>query len=233
MSANENSGITKVEDFKSKFLIDFVKLLMENTKSYYIMQLEVMTKNQKEYQMELQTKSREYLGNLIKAKTIGERHKISQMSVRENIHIERPVTKLEVMPKPVPKLITIPLPRMPEKFAYLRPTADSNVTIDLDKLNPLIQDNAVNFIECAGPGERVRVKTNEFRTTEIILSKEEIMEIVNKFSKESRIPYSEGLYNVVFGRLILSADISESIGTKFTITKMSAPRNVPVPMRSY
>ena len=51
-------------------------------------------------------------------------------------------------------------------------------------------------------------------------SKEEIEEIIKKFSETAKIPVHEGVFKVVVGKLIFSAVISNIIGSKFIIRKM-------------
>jgi hypothetical protein len=60
MAENQNSDFNEAEKFKVRFLRDFVKLIIQNTKPYYIMQLEMMTQNQKEEKIEFQTKTHLY-----------------------------------------------------------------------------------------------------------------------------------------------------------------------------
>jgi len=58
------------------------------------------------------------------------------------------------------------------------------------------------------------------KKTGIILDKEEIDNIIQRFSRETKIPVQEGIFKVVAGRLIFLAIISEIVGSKFTIKKM-------------
>jgi len=123
------------------------------------------------------------------------------------------------------QILFIPEPTLPKHLEYLKPTATTqteNVEIDLGKLNPLLKDSAVKIIE-GSPDERVRVMgTMGTRVTDIFLSKEDIESIINKFSEVSKIPTVEGIYRVVVGNLNLSAIISEVIGSRFVIKKISS-----------
>ena len=58
------------------------------------------------------------------------------------------------------------------------------------------------------------------KRTNIILSKEDISDVIKKFSETTKIPLQEGIFRVAIGKLILSAIISEVIGSKFIIKKM-------------
>jgi len=131
----------------------------------------------------------------------------------------------------------IPEPSLPSHLEYLKPTP-TNVEIDLGKLNPLIKDPAVRMIE-VNPDEKIKViGTMGTRTTGIILTKEEIDGIIDKFSMSSKIPAEEGIYRAVVGKLILSAIISEVIGSRFIIRKIMPVINQPyrtqqrIPMRT-
>ena len=127
-------------------------------------------------------------------------------------------------PKPRGPLV-IPEPILPQRFQYLRPYATS-FEMDLGKLNPLLKDPLVEIIEGNGPYEHVMVIGSMGRKpTDIILSQEEMDEIVRKFSKTSKIPIHIGIYRVVVGGLILLAIVSEVINSKFIIKKI--PRYSP------
>lgn len=118
----------------------------------------------------------------------------------------------------------IPEPKLPSHLEYLQPIPTAGVEIDLFKLNPLIQDVAVRIIE-VNPDERVIVSgTMGTMPVNIILDKEDIDRVINKFSEASKIPISEGIYKIVVGNLVLSAIMSETISSKFIIKKMLVPK---------
>lgn len=116
--------------------------------------------------------------------------------------------------------LRIPEPILPPQFSYLKPTP-SERQIALGKLDALIKDPLVKAIECAGPNQNIIVtQQNAAKKTNIILSREEIDEVVEKFSKAAKIPITEGVFRVVIGRLVFLAIISEVIGSRFIIKKM-------------
>lgn len=133
------------------------------------------------------------------------------------------------------KALMIPQTTLPPHLQYLKPVP-KDIQINLEKLNPLIKDPAVKIIECNGPDEHIIVKGKMgVRPTNIVLGKEEINKIITTFSQASHIPIHEGIYKVVAGRLILSAIVSQVVGSKFMIKKMLyAPnfqgQNYPSPM---
>ncbi|MFH1325534.1 MAG: hypothetical protein ABIH49_02060 [archaeon] len=119
------------------------------------------------------------------------------------------------------KVLRIPEPKIPRQFQYLKPSS-ANAEIDLGKLNSLIKDPLVKLIECNGPNKNVLVIGNfGIKNTGIFLDKNEINDIIKKFSVETKIPVHEGVFNVIFGKLIFSAIVSEVIGSKFIIKKMT------------
>lgn len=92
----------------------------------------------------------------------------------------------------------------------------------LGKLEPLIQDPFIESIECPGPEKNILIKkNNKINLTKIILSREEISEITNNFSKEARIPLVEGILRAAVGNLVISAVTSEFIGSRFIIKKIN------------
>lgn len=123
--------------------------------------------------------------------------------------------------------LTIPEQKLPIHLQYLQPTP-TNKDIDLGKLTPLIRDPMVKIIDCPGPEQNLVVTGNMgIKKTGIILGRDEINDIVEKFSKESKIPVHEGVFKVVVGRFIFLAIVSEIIGSRFTLRKMIAPPTFP------
>ncbi|NCN86208.1 hypothetical protein GW932_00070 [archaeon] len=111
---------------------------------------------------------------------------------------------------------------LPENLQYLRPTkSETPLEIDLGKLNLFLQDRNVKTIETEGPDQMIFVTgTMGKKPTGIKFTKEEIDEVLDKFSKESKIPKTEGLFKVALGNILLTAMISESIGSRFIIKKI-------------
>lgn len=127
--------------------------------------------------------------------------------------------------------LSIPESKFPVHIQYIKPSP-INKEIELGKINPLIRDSMVRVIECHGPGENLVVQGNMgTKKTGIILSREEINEAIEKFSRETKIPIQEGIFKVVAGRLVLMAIISEVVGSKFIIKKMLTPSSPSLPKR--
>ena len=116
-----------------------------------------------------------------------------------------------------------PEPTLPPRLQYLQPIPKDE-DIDLGKINILLRDPAVKTIECRGPEEKLIVTGSMgIKPTSIILSLNEINETLERFSTKAKIPLQEGIFKIVFGRLILNAIISEVVAPKFLIKKMSYP----------
>lgn len=147
---------------------------------------------------------------------------LKKSKIEEDIFKSKPMLFAKPTNYPIRRpTLFIPKPKLPQRFKYLRPVP-TDLEIDLGKLNSLINDPLVKNIECNGPGQNVvivgimgRKKTN------IFLSKEEISEIVKKFSETTKIPIHEGIFRAVAGKLIFSAIISNLLGSKFIIKKMT------------
>ncbi len=121
-------------------------------------------------------------------------------------------------------VLRIPEPKLPAEFQYLKPIP-SRREIDLSKLNALVNDSQVREIECEAPNKPVIVYgTMGKMPTEIILSNNEIEDIIERFSRAAKIPIDIGVYKVVVGNLIFSAIVSDVVPSRFLITKM-APSN--------
>lgn len=88
------------------------------------------------------------------------------------------------------------------------------------KLNFLVADPSVSSIECPGPNKPLLVnKGGMIQATNILLTKDEVDNIIREFSEKTRIPLIQGTFKAVFGRLLVTAVISEFVGTRFIIQK--------------
>ncbi len=212
--------------FRAFFLLQFTRELirLSNGAEFVILKESEKIKSQKKEIKEIvHEKLKETSG--IKQKT---------PSLTGNDLLPRPPIK--IVPLPPRQLIpqaqapmnlqTLRAPeRLPPRLQYIQPIPTER-QIDLGNLNALIQDPMVQSIECDGPDQKILIRTaaNQAKSTEVVLSAEDISQIINSFSQESKIPVNEGVFRVVVGKLTLSAIISEVIGSKFIIKKLMAPR---------
>lgn len=119
--------------------------------------------------------------------------------------------------------LVMPETKFPLHIQYIKPVP-MNKEIDLGKLNPLVNDKFVKVIECYGSNENIMVKgAMGTKKTAVVLTDDEIKSIVNKFSEETKIPAQEGIFKVAAGRLLFSAIISDIVGSKFIISKITPP----------
>lgn len=226
-------GSTKyLKEFRKFFLLQFTRELLVNSGGSEIFQLQnTLKEEEKEAKKEIR-KEKKIIKQIIAKK------QEPLFDLEKRAPIDKDLFKNFSRP-PVnrrPRVLRIPEPKLPSKFQYLVPMPTKR-EIELGKLNSLIRDPAVRTIECGGPDANLFVRgTMGGKSTNIILNKEEIKEIIQKFSMASKIPVSEGVFRVVIGRLILSAIVSEVIGSKFIIRKMiyhpipvSQQGNVPRP----
>lgn len=200
------------DEFKRYFLIKFTKELIINSRTKDIVKLQkIIELKEKKKEKKFQIK-KEFKGGIKGiAPEIISRPKIAK-------RIGRPV---------VQPALFIPEPKLPSHLEYLKPVPTNIPEIDLFKLNPLIKDRAVRIIEVNPEEKVIVVGTMGTKPTDIILNKEDIDRVINKFSELSKIPTEEGIYRVVIGNLILSAIISEVVGSKFIIKKMITSPNIP------
>jgi len=240
----------KSADFKTLVLLRLTKKLIENTESFGMFRLEQILKNKKDinlfpitaapkpktrkdFKKDIKQEVKEKLAMIPSAKiedewALGEPTGINKGPPR--LPARRLPPRPTMAPKPRmarPQQRAMPLPQggdnLPAHLQYLKPTGPptKKLDIDLGKLNPFLQDPNVREIETEGEDEVVTVKgTMGKKPTSVKLSKEEIDEILDKFSKEAKIPKTEGLFKVTLGNLILTAMVSEAISSRFIIKKI-------------
>jgi hypothetical protein len=204
-------------DFKKSFLLTFTKQLIRHSEKRDIIKLQKIIETEEiSKEKTISRKPIPIFTREIKTPLIPIRE-----SVKKPLEIQQKIKpQIRQFVKPAPTLLFIPEPKLPEHLEYLKPIPTPGVEIDLFKINPLIKDPAVRIIE-ANPDEKVMViGTMGTKPTDIVLNKEDMDRIINTFSEASKIPTTEGIYRVVVGNLILSAIISETIGSRFTIKKM-------------
>jgi len=209
------------DEFKRFFLIRFTEELIKHSATRDIVKLQniIELKEKKKRERLIPKKREQFIREQVGLKR--EEKKVSSVEgeVKPQFLI-KPAVRQAVKPS-----LLIAEPKLPPHLEYLKPVP-ATTEIDLLKLNPLIKDSAVRVIE-GNPDEKVKVTgVMGTKQTDIVLNKEDIDRIINRFSELSKIPVSEGVYRVAVGNLVLSAVISEVIGSKFVIKKViSSPVN--------
>jgi hypothetical protein len=152
-----------------------------------------------------------------------------QQSRRPMPQAGQPRQRIPMSPRPTQQAqarlhqISRQQPDLPTHLQELKPDfTQKPLDIDLGDLNAFLRDPNVKTIETEGADQRVSVSgTMGKKPTGIILDKEKIDEIINKFSKEAKIPVTEGLFKVTIGNTLLTAMISKTLGSRFILKKMA------------
>ncbi len=244
-----NSFFPKTKNFGSRalrtfFLFHFTRELIKHSAPTEVLELKTLLHEQKKQQKkrELPAIVKEKIKKQSKSKEIGLdkeyipsilKHPKEKFLGPEKLPIFNLLPKQTAKPRLKKRIfgrLRIPETRLPYRLQYIKPTP-TQVQIDLDKLNPLVRDPIVKAIECNGPDQEIMVSVGSTRKkTSIILNTEEINQVIEKFSKTSKIPVQEGILRIAIGKLILSAIISEVSDPKFIIRKIPGPLRPPMNM---
>lgn len=114
------------------------------------------------------------------------------------------VVETRPLPSP-PKIIPINLFQTPPNYG---------------KMNMIVRDPFVEFIECEGPDKNLIVtKRGQKQKTNISLTKQEIDTLLNNISAKTRIPLVTGVYRVSWDNMVINAVVSDSVSQRFLIKK--------------
>jgi hypothetical protein len=144
-----------------------------------------------------------------------------QLQVPRN-QIRRPIQLQQKMQRAPP----IPMPQAPrQKSKFLRPSLIEKINIfGFAKLDPLLEDPAVEAIECPGPDKFVLAyKSGRVQPTKINLTSDEISQIMKEISDKTRIPLTSGVFRASLHRFNVTAVLSEFVGTRFILQKKPGP----------
>lgn len=190
------------EKFREFFLLAFTRELIRNSVPEEFLKIEL------ERQVRKEDAKKE-------AKELMKQHKPNPLLNLQTTQGFKPLPK----PYAIPRRLIIPRPKLPAHLTYLKP-APTPLEMNLGKLNKFLSDPSIQTIECNGEGEKIIIKVPNKRPTEVTLTKEEIDNVIAAFSDKSRIPADEGVFRAAVGRWMISAIISEVIGTKFIIKRI-------------
>jgi len=198
------------QEFRTLILANFTKELIKNSETAEAKAIKQRLRERIKENIEKKQEERKFMQIIEKKEIMNE---LEQIPLREKI-------KEKKKPFFYQKIRQI-RNQMPETIKNILPIP-TNEQLDLVKLNPLIADPTINLIECEAPNTYITIRRlkNETRTTNIKLTEKEIEEIIRKFSRASKIPFENGPFRAAFGRLIISAIISDISGSSFLITKM-------------
>lgn len=118
-------------------------------------------------------------------------------------------------PKIIENEINIPLP----------PTSPSDYYqgLYLGKLTlPILNQSSIE-IECSGPDKYIIIRNVKGTVvSNIMLSNQEIEQILNSFSEKAKIPRIGGIFKAIVNNLIITAIESNANKPRFIISKMSS-----------
>ena len=188
-----------------------------------------------EYEIEKQRKDEKHYGEFIPSALITEKTEIKflkpepkkrlissiPVSPRYKIKLANPMlSEHHIFTRSIHPEIKIPS-QQAKPNTQIQPRSTSEL-INLEKLNIFIKDPRITVIECSGPGKLILAKTTgEIKVTKTSLTKEEIQKIIKTFSEKSKIPIISGLFKAAVGNLVITAVISDLVGSRFIITKMT------------
>ena len=113
-----------------------------------------------------------------------------------------------------PDIQNFSMPSMPPQ------RSEKSEPINLGKIAQILMDPAVQSIECPGSGKNILVnRSGAIQASATILSGEEILGITQEFSDKTRIPLGPGVFKAAFQDLLMTAVVSEIVGTRFIIQK--------------
>jgi hypothetical protein len=216
------------KSFREFFLLKFTEQLILHSKNIELIKLEELLrkKNQLPVKKEISKKElKEEVHEKLHPKIKPKLSSFSRDPFAENFEKKNPfpkkIERKEILSVPKRRVLRVPnVKPLPPQFSHIRPEPTGK-SIDLGKLNLLVQDPNVKTIECEGENTKVIVTGVMGRKpTSIILSSEDIDSIINKFSQEAKIPITLGVFKVAVGNLTLTAMISESVGSRFVIKKI-------------
>jgi hypothetical protein len=121
-----------------------------------------------------------------------------------------------VSPALAPKVIEMTaIPAQKPGAAEVKPSISV-----MDRLRPLISDPSVQSINCPGPEKNlVLMRFGMPQATNIVLTADEIKSFLKEISEKTKIPLLPGIFKVIYQNLIITAIVSEFVGTKFVIEK--------------
>ncbi len=126
-------------------------------------------------------------------------------------------------PQFIPRQTQPQAPRqpVPQTVQAVQPGSPTLIPLpSLAKLQPFLNDQRVNMVECPGPQKPVLVtQSGRVQATGVTLTTDEINAILKEVSEKTHIPLGSGLFKAALGNLIITAIISEYIGTRLILQK--------------
>lgn len=135
------------------------------------------------------------------------------------------------LPKAPPRQMTpqkIMAPQKTSKQEYSISIASQNQSSIMKKILPILNDPQVSSIECIGPSKPILInRYGSIQTSQVSLNANEITSLLQEISTKTRIPVLTGTFKAMFDSFIITAIISDFIGTRFIIQKKPNPPMPP------
>ncbi len=112
-----------------------------------------------------------------------------------------------------------------ENFVVALPKVARDVGLNqgYGKITLLLDDVSVSTIECYGAGKPlIVIRAGQKQMTKIVLSADEIKNILEKISDNVHIPLLEGVFRAAVDNFSINAVVSDIIGSRFVIKKQNA-----------
>ena len=161
--------------------------------------------------------------------SLGERTTLGRRNMNELI---APTVKPKIMRPsiPLPTFVRRVIPQQTQNSSVqqITPPISSHgihagLSQDYGKITPLLNDPSVSTIECQGVGKSIMIiRTGQRQITKIVLSADDIKNILRKVSDTAHIPLLEGVFRAAVDNFSINAVISGIIGSKFIIKKQIA-----------
>ena len=210
-------------DVRSYFINEFVKQLILNSRKEETYQEQLIIRN-------LNQPQRIPLNPIPIQLKITPRPIMQRRPLIKIPQPQKPIQKRQITPfrqilkplvRPNVKEMNTRVRETPIQTPEIQPQATGE-TINLGKINGVLNDRRVLQIECPGPDKFILAKSSyEIQTTRILLTEQEIIDIVKTFAEQAKIPIISGLFKAAVGDFVMTAVISEVVGTRFIITRLS------------
>ncbi len=90
----------------------------------------------------------------------------------------------------------------------------------LNSVTQFLNNPSIIGVESPGPGKPLLInRSGRIEPTNLMMTKESVDEIMQEISKQTRIPLISGVFKAVMGNYIITAIISDFVGTRFAIQK--------------
>ncbi len=197
---------TKLEyqRFVDKFVLEIILYLKEKQKEASLEKKEDMRRLKAVEVGKLKKKFESYAEKTPVLKISAPQKEIIKTEIKKEMVIRKPIPA-QPRAKPIPT---------PKKM----PSRELN---GLEKIDLLIKDPLITYIECPGENKEISVKKAGARVlTKIKLSAQGIADIIKYFADMARMPLVKGVFNARVENLEIIASIPETGSSSFVIKKI-------------